>query len=94
MAAHELRVDWSRALADEPGTGHNRWHPDIPPILTIDPGDVVLMEARDGGDALISRDSTRDDLLSLDLDLVHPLTGPIYVRDAEPARRPAGRRHS
>ena len=84
MAAHEMRIDLSRTLADEPGTGHNRWHPDIPPILTIEPGDEVLMEARDGGDALISRDSTLDDLLSLDLNLVHPLTGPVYIKDAEP----------
>ena len=69
MAAHEIRIDQSRTLADEPGTGHNRWHPDIPPILTIEPGDEVLMEARDGGDALISRDSTLDELLRLDLNL-------------------------
>ena len=84
MAAHEIRIDLSRTLADEPGTGHNRWHPDIPPILTIEPGDEVLMEARDGGDALISRNSTLDDLLSLDLNLVHPLTGPVYIKNAEP----------
>ena len=84
MAAHEIRIDQSRTLAEEPGTGHNRWHPGIPPILAIDPGDEVLMEARDGGDALISRDSTPDDLLRLDLNKVHPLTGPVYVRDAEP----------
>ena len=57
---------------------------DIPPILTIEPGDEVLMEARDGGDALISRNSTLDDLLSLDLNLVHPLTGPVYIKNAEP----------
>ena len=84
MAAHEIRIDQSKTLSDEPGTGHNRWHPDIPPILTIEPGDEVLMETRDGGDQQISRDSTLDDLLQLDLNLVHPLTGPIYVMDAEP----------
>ena len=84
MAAHEICIDQSKTLSDEPGTGHNRWHPDIPPILTIEPGDEVLMETRDGGDALISRDSTLDDLLSLDLNLVHPLTGPIYIEGAEP----------
>ena len=64
MAAHEIRIDQSRALADEPGTGHNRWHPDIRPILTIEPGDEVLMEARDGCDASISRDSTAEYLLA------------------------------
>ena len=50
MAAHESRVDLSRKLTVEPGTGHNRWRPDIPPILTMEPGDEVLMEAR-GGEA-------------------------------------------
>ena len=84
MAAHEIRIDQSRRLSDEPGTGHNRWHPDVPPILSIEPGDEVLMETRDGGDALISRDSTLDELLSLDLNLVHPLTGPVSIKDAEP----------
>ncbi len=84
MAAHEIRIDHSRTLADEPGTGHNRWHPDIPPILTIEPGDEVLMEARDGGDLQVSRASTLDDMARLDLNAVHPLTGPIRIEDAEP----------
>ena len=61
MAAHEIRIDQSRTLTDEPGAGHNRWHPDIPPILTIEPGDEVLMETRDGGDLQISRSSTLDE---------------------------------
>jgi len=26
-----IRIDHSRPLADDPETGHNRWHPDIPP---------------------------------------------------------------
>jgi formamidase len=28
-------------LADEPETGHNRWHPDVPPILEADEGEEV-----------------------------------------------------
>ena len=73
MTAHEIRIDQSRTLTDEPGAGHNRWHPDIPPILTIEPGDEVLMETRDGGDLQISRSSTLDDLLRLDLNAGHAL---------------------
>ena len=84
MAAHEIRVDLTKTLAEEQGTGHNRWHPDIPPILTIDPGDEVLIETRDGGDSQVTRDSTLDDVGRLDLNAVHPLTGPIYIKDAEP----------
>jgi formamidase len=84
MARHEIRIDRSKTLADEPGLGHNRWHPDIPPVLTVEPGDEVLMETRDGGDLQITRDSSLDDVSGLDLNAIHPLTGPVYVNDAEP----------
>jgi formamidase len=84
MATHEIRIDHTKTLADEPGLGHNRWHPDIPPVLTIKPGDEVLMETRDGCDMQVTRDSSLNDVANLDLNTVHPLTGPVYVKDAEP----------
>ncbi len=84
MAQHEIRVDLSKSLAEEPGTGHNRWHPDVKPILTCEPGDDVLLQTRDGADGLVTRDWTLDDFGRLDLNVVHPLTGPIYVKGAEP----------
>ena len=83
MATHEIRIDHTKTLADEPGYGHNRWHPDIPPVLTIEPGDEVLMETRDGGDMQVTRDSSLNDVVNLDLNVIHPLTGPVYVKDAE-----------
>ena len=36
-------IDRTKTLAEEPGTGHNRWHPDIPPLVWCDPGDVVIL---------------------------------------------------
>ena len=84
MATHEIRVDYSRPLAAEPETGHNRWHPDIPPIVRCQPGDEVILETRDALDGPITADSTVDDLAKVDLGLVHPLTGPVYVEGAEP----------
>ena len=83
MATHEIRIDHTKTLADEPGYGHNRWHPDIPPVLTIEPGDEVLMETRDGGDMQVTRASSLNDVVNLDLNVIHPLTGPVYVKDAE-----------
>jgi Acetamidase/Formamidase family len=50
MAAHEVRVDYAKTLAEEPETGHNRWHPDIPPVVTCDPGDEVILQTRDAFD--------------------------------------------
>ncbi len=84
MQKHEILIDRTKRLADEPNLGHNRWHPDIPPILTIDPGDEVLMETRDGGDLQVTWNSTLEDVANLDLNVIHPLTGPIYIRGAEP----------
>lgn len=84
MEAHEIRVDHSVPLAGEPGKGHNRWHPDIAPVVHCQPGDEVLMETRDAIDGQFTRDSTVDDVATVDLDLVHPLTGPVHVEGAEP----------
>jgi formamidase len=84
MAAHEIRVDYSRPLTAEPEKGHNRWHPDIPPVVRCQPGDEVIMETRDALDLQITRDSTVDDVAGVNLNVVHPLTGPVYVEGAEP----------
>ena len=84
MATHEIRIDSSRPLAAEPGTGHNRWHPDIRPVVRCKPGDEVLMETRDALDGQVTRRSTADSVGKTDLGVVHPLTGPVYVEGAEP----------
>ena len=84
MTVRRIRIDHSRALAEEPGTGHNRWHPRIPPILRCDPGDEVVMGTRDALDSQIGPGSTAEHVADSDLSVVHPLTGPVHVRGAEP----------
>ena len=32
---HEIRIDRTKTLTQQPGTGHNRWHPDIPPVILL-----------------------------------------------------------
>ncbi len=81
---HEIRIDRKKPLADEPHTGHNRWHPDIPPALEVEPGDEIILETRDALDGLISPRSTNADIKLLDLEKAHPLTGPIFVTGAGP----------
>jgi muconolactone delta-isomerase len=51
----EIRIDAGRSLSDEPTTGHNRWHPDIPPVIRCDPGEEVVLETRDAFDGHHSR---------------------------------------
>jgi formamidase len=84
VAAHEIRIDRSVPLAGEPDKGHNRWHPDIPPVVRCEPGDEVVMETRDAIDLQITPDSTAEDVGRVNLNVVHPLTGPVHVEGAEP----------
>ena len=47
---HVVSIDPSKPLGEEPGTGHNRWHEDIVPVVEVDPGDTVVYETRDAFD--------------------------------------------
>jgi formamidase len=84
MAIHEIRIDWNKTLLEEPSTGHNRWHPDIPPVVRCEPGDEVVLETRDAFDGQMGPDATLQTVAAPNLDVVHPLTGPVYVEGAEP----------
>jgi formamidase len=83
MAVREIRVDYAKTLAQEPVTGHNRWHPDIPPAVRCEPGDEVILETRDAFDGQMTRDAPLETVAAPNLDVVHPLTGPVYVAGAE-----------
>ncbi len=83
MSTHEIRVDYSKTLTEQPETGHNRWHPDIPPLVRCDPGDEVVLETRDAFDGQMGPGATLDTVRAPNLNVVHPLTGPVYVNGAE-----------
>ena len=61
---------------------HNRWHPDIPPVATANSGDIAIFGTRDAFDHSLNRNSTAADVVALNLNLVHPLTGPLFVNGA------------
>ena len=83
-ANHEVRINRAGRLRDEPHTGHNRWHPEIPPILEVAPGETVYLETRDAADGQVKPGMTVADLDALDSKVAHPVTGPLFVRGAEP----------
>jgi formamidase len=80
---HVIGIDPSKPLGEEPGTGHNRWHEAIEPVVEVVPGDTVTYETRDAFDGQLTAQSTAEDAGNLDLGPVHPLTGPVYVKGAE-----------
>ena len=46
-ATHHVRIDRAKTLAEEPGTGHNRWHEAIPPVVTVaHPPDIRVLFLR------------------------------------------------
>lgn len=79
-----ITIDRNKRLREEPHTGHNRWHPDIEPVLEAAPGEEVVLETRDAADGQIRRHMTVADLERLDSKVAHPLTGPVYVKGAKP----------
>jgi formamidase len=79
-----ITIDRSKRLRDEPHTGHNRWHPDIPAVIEVDPGEEVALETRDANDLQIGPKTTVKDLEKLERTVAHPLTGPVYIKGARP----------
>ena len=43
-----IELDYTKRCAGEPEKGHNRWHPDIPPALEVEPGEEVVLQTRKG----------------------------------------------
>lgn len=63
---------------------HNRWHPDIPMVAMVNPGDEFRVECVDWTGGQISNDDDATDIQEVDLTKVHYLSGPIGVKGAEP----------
>jgi formamidase len=81
---HVIEIDPSKPLAEQPETGHNRWHEAIEPVVEAEPGDTVVYETRDAFDGQLHPRSSAEDMSGLALGPVHPLTGPVFVKGAEP----------
>ena len=61
----------------------NRYHPDIPTVSRAKPGDMIVFQTRDALDSDLTLESNSDDVTAIDLNLVHPMTGPVYIEGAE-----------
>ena len=79
-----ITIDRRKHLDQEPHTGHNRWHPDLVPVVEVDAGETVALETRDALDGNLNASSTVADFAALPLGAIHPLTGPVFVKGASP----------
>ena len=81
---HRIDIDRGKPLAAEPHCGHNRWHHDLAPAFEIAEGEEIALETRDALDGQITPSTTVADFPSINAGAVHPLTGPVFVKGAEP----------
>lgn len=77
-------LDSTRRFTDQEKVGHNRWHPDIPPQVSVKPGDTFRVDCREWFDGAIVNDDSAEDILHAPLKTVHALSGPFRVEGAEP----------
>ena len=78
-----VKVDLSQSPYDNDMI-HNRWHPDIPMVATVKPGDDFILETYDWTGGFIKNNESAEDVRDIDLSTVHFLSGPIGVEGAEP----------
>jgi formamidase len=78
-----IKVDLSKSAYDNDMI-HNRWHPDIPMVAWVNPGDDFIIETYDWTGGFIKNNDSADDVRDIDLSIVHFLSGPIGVKGAEP----------
>lgn len=79
-----IGVDLSRPPSEQSPRPHNRWHPEVPPVATVDPGAVFRVECVDLSGGQIVNSDTADDVRDIDLTQIHFLSGPIAVEGADP----------
>src|SRR6266545_6350513 len=79
-----VEIDRGKRLKDQPTTGHNRFHPDVSPILSVDEGEEVVLATRDGVDGQLGPSTSEADMANMEAGAIHPLTGPVFVKGAQP----------
>ena len=80
-----IEIDRTKHLREQPHKGHNRWHPDVPPILEADEGEEVVLDTFDGLGGRVNQVTTVADMMErYDPNALHPMTGPVYVKGAQP----------
>ena len=61
----------------------NRYHPAIKPVARAKPGDYIVVHTRDALDSNLNINSQPKDVTAIDTNLIHPMTGPVYIEGAK-----------
>jgi formamidase len=79
-----FEVDTDAPPDEQPDPIVNRWHPDTPPVATVEPGDKFRVECLDWTGDQVENSDNANDIRDMELSPNHHLSGPIGVEGAEP----------
>src|SRR5205809_3639915 len=74
VSIHEIRPDAFNYV----------WDNSLEPVLEVDSGDAVELHVRDASDEQIGPASGAEDVAKLDFTHVNPVSGPVFVKGAQP----------
>lgn len=77
-------IDLNKSVFNQKLPLHNRWHPDIPATVNVNPGEIFKMECIDWTGGQIKNNDNACDIRDVDLSRVHYLSGPININGALP----------
>lgn len=63
---------------------HSKFSRSIEPVVTVPSGSVIEVFTHEATGGQFDLDSSVDDLANVNMDMVHTLTGPVFVEGAEP----------
>ena len=63
---------------------HSVWDNSIEPVLEVEPGAEITLEALDASGGQLDAASQASDVAGLDFARVNPVTGPVFVKGARP----------
>ena len=79
-----FKIDLNKSVLDQEIPLHNRWHPDVPSVASVNQGVVFKMECIDWTGGQIKNNDDACDVKNVDLTRVHYLSGPVHINGASP----------
>src|SRR5260221_14488260 len=83
-----IKVDLTQSAYDNDMI-HNRWHPDVPIVAWVNPGDDFIIETYDWTGGFLKNKDSPPAVPAIDFSLVALLFRPLRAKGGQPPARPA-----
>lgn len=79
-----IELDPDKPVSEQRDVIQNRYHPDVPAVVDVKPGDDFVVQCLDWTAGKVGNNDSANDIRDMDFSPIHHLTGPIHVDGAEP----------